>query len=51
MNSCIYISPVAAGEVGGGHVSSGEDITFLDLGSVKEDGEADGVKDGDDFWI
>ena len=39
---------VAASEGGGGHEGSVKDVTFLDFRGVKKDGEADGVKDGDD---
>ena len=42
---------VAAGEVGGGHVGSGENIFFLDLGGVEEDGEALAVEENDDVWV
>jgi len=42
---------VTAGEVGGGHVGSGENIFFLDLGGVEEDGEALSVEENDDVWF
>lgn len=44
-------SAVAAGEGGGGEESAVEDVFFLDFRHVKEDGKADGVKDGNDFWV
>ena len=43
----ISADAVAAGEGGGGHESSVKDVAFLDFGGVEEDGEADGVKNGD----
>lgn len=43
--------PVAAGEGGGGHVSSVEDVFLLDFVVVEEGLETDGVEKADDAGV
>ena len=42
---------VAAGELGGRHEGAGENISFVDLGVVEEDGEGFCVEENDDVWV
>ena len=42
---------IAAGEFGGGHVSSGEDIFLIDFGDIEENGKGLGVEENDDSWV
>lgn len=42
---------VAAGEFGGGHEGSGEEVALFDFGDVEEDWEGFGVEQNDDVWV
>lgn len=42
---------VTAGEFGGRHEGSSEDVFFLDLRVVEEDGETFGIEENDDVWV
>lgn len=42
---------VAAGELGGGHEGSGEEVSLLDFGDVEEGWERFAVEQYDDIWV
>lgn len=47
----ISTNTVAAGEGGGGHVSSVKNVQLFNFGGVKEDRKANGIKESYDFRV